>query len=64
MDNPNLNMIQRGWLDMVKYYDSEILYLPGKANVVADSLSSKMDSTATGGLCMRISMDSPFIGYD
>ncbi|KAJ9538155.1 hypothetical protein OSB04_030888, partial [Centaurea solstitialis] len=36
---PNLNMRQRRWLDVVKDYDCEILYHPGKANVVADALS-------------------------
>ena len=41
MDQPNLNMRQRRWLDMVKDYDCEILYHPEKANVVADALSCK-----------------------
>ncbi|KAL0556805.1 hypothetical protein IC582_005322 [Cucumis melo] len=36
-----LNMRQRRWLELVKDYDSEILYHPGKANVVADALSRK-----------------------
>ena len=34
-------MRQRWWLDVVKDYDCEILYHPGKANVVADALSRK-----------------------
>ncbi|KAL5576947.1 hypothetical protein UlMin_018646 [Ulmus minor] len=38
-------MRQRRWLELVKDYDSEILYHPGKANCVADALSRK--STAT-----------------
>ncbi|TYK22591.1 ty3-gypsy retrotransposon protein [Cucumis melo var. makuwa] len=33
-----LNMRQRRWLELVKDYDCEILYHPGKANVVADAL--------------------------
>ncbi|KAL0539398.1 hypothetical protein IC582_023610 [Cucumis melo] len=37
-----LNMRHRRWLELVKDYDSEILYHPGKANVVADSLSRKV----------------------
>ncbi|KAJ9552277.1 hypothetical protein OSB04_016322 [Centaurea solstitialis] len=41
LDQPNLNMRQRRWLDVVKDYDCEILYHPGKANVVADALSRK-----------------------
>ncbi|TYK11149.1 ty3-gypsy retrotransposon protein [Cucumis melo var. makuwa] len=36
-----LNMRQRRWLELVKDYDCEILYHPGKANVVADTLSRK-----------------------
>ena len=40
-----LNMRQRRWLELVKDYDCEILYHPGKANKVANALSRK--STAT-----------------
>lgn len=36
-----LNMRQRRWLELVKDYDCEILYHPGKANVVADALSHR-----------------------
>ncbi|KAL5560330.1 hypothetical protein UlMin_036541 [Ulmus minor] len=36
-----LNMRQRRWLELVKDYDCEILYHPGKANRVADALSRK-----------------------
>ncbi|KAL8134563.1 hypothetical protein AgCh_009545 [Apium graveolens] len=32
---------QLRWLELIKDYDCEILYHPGKANVVADALSSK-----------------------
>ena len=41
MDQPNLKMRQCRWLDMVKDYDCEILYHPGKANVVTDALGRK-----------------------
>jgi hypothetical protein len=34
-------MRQRRWLELVKDYDLEIHYHPGKANVVADALSRK-----------------------
>ena len=59
MDHPNLNMRYRRWLDVVKDYT---MYHPGKANVVADALSCKIASSAIGGRCMRISIDSPFSG--
>ena len=61
MDHPNLNMRQRRWLDMVKDYEFEILYHPGKANVVDDALNRQIDSSVIGGLCMRISIDFPFL---
>ncbi|KAL0533825.1 hypothetical protein IC582_028096 [Cucumis melo] len=37
-----LNMRKRRWLELVKDYDCEILYHPGKANVVVDALSRKV----------------------
>ncbi|WVZ26804.1 hypothetical protein V8G54_000096 (mitochondrion) [Vigna mungo] len=40
-DQKELNMRQRRWMEYLKDYDFELLYHPGKANVVADALSRK-----------------------
>jgi hypothetical protein len=37
----DLNMRQRSWLELIKDYDLEVCYHPGKANMVADALSRK-----------------------
>jgi hypothetical protein len=37
----DLNLHQRRWLELIKDYDLEIHYHPGKANMVADALSRK-----------------------
>ncbi|GJR96889.1 putative nucleotidyltransferase, ribonuclease H [Tanacetum coccineum] len=36
-----LNMRQRRWLELLKDYDTNIQYHPGKANVVADAINQK-----------------------
>ncbi|GJT58346.1 putative reverse transcriptase domain-containing protein [Tanacetum coccineum] len=38
-DQKELNMRQRGWIELLSDYDCVIRYHPGKANVVADALS-------------------------
>jgi hypothetical protein len=38
---PNLDMRQRRWLGLIKDYELEVHYYPGKANVDADTLSPK-----------------------
>jgi ribonuclease HI len=47
----DLNMRQRRWLELIKDYDLEVHYHLGKANVVADALSRKLQ-------CNCVMMDS------
>ncbi|GKD84869.1 reverse transcriptase domain-containing protein [Tanacetum coccineum] len=41
LDQKELNMRQRRWLELLADYDCKICYHPGKVNVVADALSRK-----------------------
>nr|GFB77827.1 putative reverse transcriptase domain-containing protein [Tanacetum cinerariifolium] len=41
LDQKELNMRQRRWIELSSDYDCEICYHPGKGNVVADALSQK-----------------------
>ena len=50
MDQKELNLRQRRWLELIKDYDCVIDYHPSKANVVADALSRKSSSSLA---CMR-----------
>ena len=45
-----LNLRQRQWMEFLEDYDCTINYHPGKANVVADALSRKIQLT---GLMVR-----------
>nr|AAL77161.1 Putative polyprotein [Oryza sativa Japonica Group] len=53
---PDLNLRQRRWLELIKDYDMSIHYHPGKANVVADALSRKSYCTALciEGMCEEL----------
>ena len=46
---------------MVKDYDCEILYHPGKANVVADALSRRVESSSIRDVCMRMTVMTPIL---
>ncbi|GJZ27530.1 putative reverse transcriptase domain-containing protein [Tanacetum coccineum] len=56
-----LNMRQRRWLELLRDYDCEIRYHPGKENVVADSLSCKEQNKPlrVQALVMNIGLNLP-----
>ncbi|GKE50928.1 putative reverse transcriptase domain-containing protein, partial [Tanacetum coccineum] len=61
LDQKELNMRQRRWLKFLSDYDCDILYHPGKANVIADALSRKEQEPPlrVRALVMTISLDIP-----
>jgi hypothetical protein len=52
----DLNLRQRRWLELIKDYDLEINYHPGKTNVVADALSRKKYCNATFARRMQLEL--------
>nr|GEX24522.1 putative reverse transcriptase domain-containing protein [Tanacetum cinerariifolium] len=65
LDQKELNMRQRQWLELLSDYDCDIRYHPGKANVVADALSQKkrIKLLRVRALAMTIGSNLPETNY-
>ncbi|GKG40484.1 putative reverse transcriptase domain-containing protein, partial [Tanacetum coccineum] len=61
LDQKELNMRQRHWLELLSDYDCDIHYHPGKVNIVADALSrmEQIEPLRVRALVMTIGLDLP-----
>ncbi|GJS53931.1 putative reverse transcriptase domain-containing protein [Tanacetum coccineum] len=61
LDQKELNMRQRCWLELLSDYDCDIRYHPGKTNVVANALRRKerIEPLRVRALVMTIGLDLP-----
>ncbi|GKA94586.1 putative reverse transcriptase domain-containing protein, partial [Tanacetum coccineum] len=61
LDQKELNMRQRRWLELLSDYDCDIRYHSGKENIVADALSRKerIEPLRVRALVMTIGLDLP-----
>ncbi|GKE41891.1 hypothetical protein Tco_1469175, partial [Tanacetum coccineum] len=61
LNQKELNLRQRRWIELLSDYDCEIRYHPGKADVVADALSRKERDTPlrVRALMMTVHNDLP-----
>ncbi|GJU85537.1 putative reverse transcriptase domain-containing protein [Tanacetum coccineum] len=61
LDQKELNMRQRRWLELLSDYNCEIRYHPGKSNVVVDALSreKRIKTLWVLALVMNIGLDIP-----
>ncbi|GKB17847.1 putative reverse transcriptase domain-containing protein [Tanacetum coccineum] len=66
LDQKDLNMRQRRWIELLSDYDCEIRYHLGKANVVADALSRKerIEPLRVRALVMTIGLDLPITNLE
>ncbi|KAL0380531.1 UNVERIFIED_CONTAM: Transposon Ty3-G Gag-Pol polyprotein, partial [Sesamum angustifolium] len=59
-----LNLKQRRWIELLRDYDYTIDYYPGKANIVADTLSRKTMDQLARTICYNVEYLTALIAMD